>query len=87
MDFDRTAEYASHHGEEEGGKAEEEEGEETVSIGLEQWRFDFRGDIAIGGGFLDRELRLPFHILGQRNRHATARIGKPLGRRAPENGD
>lgn len=47
-----------HHGEEdgEGGEEEEEEGEETVSIGLEQWRFDFRGDIALGGGFLDRIL-------------------------------
>jgi iron complex outermembrane receptor protein len=44
-----------HHGEEgeeeEGG---EEEGEENVSIGLEQWRFDFRGDIALGGGFFER---------------------------------
>ncbi|MEP0393153.1 MAG: TonB-dependent receptor [Erythrobacter sp.] len=44
-----------HHGEE-GEEGEEEEGEEeeTVSIGLEQWRFDFRGDIALGGGFADR---------------------------------
>lgn len=45
-----------HHGEE-GEEGEGEEGEEeaeTVSIGLEQWRFDFRGDIAIGGGFADR---------------------------------
>ncbi|WP_209348814.1 TonB-dependent receptor [Pontixanthobacter sp. CEM42] len=43
-----------HHGEEEGEEEEEEEGEETVSIGLEQWRFDFRGDIALGGGFFER---------------------------------
>lgn len=42
-----------HHGEE-GGAEEEEEGEETVSIGLEQWRFDFRGDIALGEGFFER---------------------------------
>ncbi|MEO1222375.1 MAG: TonB-dependent receptor, partial [Pseudomonadota bacterium] len=44
-----------HHGEAgEEGEEEEEEGEETVSIGLEQWRFDFKGDIALGGGFADR---------------------------------
>ena len=45
-----------HHGEEEGEGAEEEEeeGEETVSIGLEQWRFDVRGDIALGDGFAER---------------------------------
>lgn len=45
-----------HHGEEEGegGEEEEEEGEETVSIGLEQWRFDVRGDIALGDGFAER---------------------------------
>ena len=46
-----------HHGEEEGegGEAEEEEeGEETVSIGLEQWRVDVRGDIALGDGFAER---------------------------------
>lgn len=45
-----------HHGEE-GEEGEEEEGgeaEENVSIGLEQWRFDFKGDIALGGGFADR---------------------------------
>jgi iron complex outermembrane receptor protein len=43
-----------HHGEE--GEEEEggEEEEENVSIGLEQWRFDFRGDIALGGGFFER---------------------------------
>ncbi|MEM1052675.1 MAG: TonB-dependent receptor [Pseudomonadota bacterium] len=44
--------HEGEEGEEEGG--EEEEEEETVSIGLEQWRFDFRGDIALGGGFADR---------------------------------
>jgi len=44
-----------HHGEDgEEEEGEEEEGEENVSIGLEQWRFDFRGDIALGGGFFDR---------------------------------
>ena len=43
-----------HHGEEEGGEEEEEEGEETVSIGLEQLRFDFSGDIALGEGFAER---------------------------------
>ncbi|MEM7779447.1 MAG: TonB-dependent receptor [Pseudomonadota bacterium] len=47
-----------HHGDEggeggEGGEGEEEEGEEVVSIGLEQWRFDFRGDIALGDGFFN----------------------------------
>lgn len=42
-----------HHGEE-GEEGEEEEGEEEeeiVTIGLEQFRADFRGDIALGGGF------------------------------------
>lgn len=45
-----------HHGEEgeEGGEEEEGEEEETVSIGLEQWRFDLRGDVALGGGFAER---------------------------------
>lgn len=49
-----------HHGEEEGegGEEEEEEEEETVSIGLEQWRFDFRGDIALGGGGLAERLKV-----------------------------
>ncbi|MBV7265254.1 TonB-dependent receptor [Erythrobacter ani] len=47
------AEHA--HGEEEGEDAEEEEeGEEVVTIGLEQLRVDFRGDIALGSGFLSR---------------------------------
>ena len=44
-----------HHGEEEGGEEEEEEeGEEIVSIGLKQWRGDFRADIALGEGFIER---------------------------------
>ncbi len=48
------------HGEEEGG-VEEEEGEEIVSIDLEQFRADLRGDIALGGGFFERlKLRAGF---------------------------
>lgn len=45
-----------HHGEEEGEGAEEAEGEEdeSVSIGLKQWRFDARGDFALGDGFFER---------------------------------
>ncbi|WP_435416789.1 TonB-dependent receptor [Parerythrobacter aurantius] len=39
---------AGHHGEEGG---EEEEGEETVSIGLEQFRADMRGSLDLGDGF------------------------------------
>ncbi|MEP0189675.1 MAG: TonB-dependent receptor [Erythrobacter sp.] len=38
----------------EGGEVEEEEEEEIVTIGLEQLRVDFRGDIALGEGFLSR---------------------------------
>ena len=45
-----------HHGEEEGG-AEEDGEEELVTIGLEQFRADFLGDIDIGDG-LFRRLRL-----------------------------
>lgn len=44
------------HGEE-GEEGEEEEGEEEeeiVTIGLEQFRADFRGDIALGDGFFQR---------------------------------
>ena len=44
-----------HHGEE--GEAEaagEEEGEELVTIGLEQWRADFKGDIYLGEGAFER---------------------------------
>ncbi|MEO0689218.1 MAG: TonB-dependent receptor, partial [Pseudomonadota bacterium] len=40
--------------EEEGGEEEEEEGEETVRLDIEQLRFDVRGDIALGSGFLSR---------------------------------
>ncbi|MGB7371907.1 TonB-dependent receptor [Erythrobacter sp.] len=46
-----------HHGEEGEDHDEDhggEEEEETVSIGLEQFRADFRGNIALGGGFFDR---------------------------------
>jgi iron complex outermembrane receptor protein len=45
---------AGHHHGEEGEEAEEEEGEAPVSIGLEQFRADLRGELALGGGFLDR---------------------------------
>ena len=46
-----------HHGEEEGEDADEEGGEEEeelVSIDLEQFRADMRGDIALGDGFFER---------------------------------
>ena len=36
------------------GEGDEEEGPETVSIGLRQYRADFRGDILLGDGFFDR---------------------------------
>jgi iron complex outermembrane recepter protein len=39
-----------HHGEE----GEEEEGEELVTIGLEQFRADFKGDIYLGDGAFER---------------------------------
>lgn len=39
------------HGEEGGAEEEEEEGEEIVSIGLEQLRVDMRAEIALGDGF------------------------------------
>jgi len=46
------------HGEEEHGHEEhghgEEEGEEIITIDLEQLRADFRGDIALGDGFFRR---------------------------------
>jgi iron complex outermembrane receptor protein len=44
-----------HHGEE--GEAEAagaEEGEELVTIGLEQWRADFKGDVYLGEGAFER---------------------------------
>ena len=50
---------AGHHHEGEGGEEEEEHGEEAVTIGLEQVRFDFRGEFELGSGFLDR-IRLRF---------------------------
>jgi iron complex outermembrane receptor protein len=42
------------HAEEEGGEGGEEEGEELVTIGLEQFRADFKGDIALGEGTFER---------------------------------
>ena len=42
------------HGEEGEEEEEEEEGEEIVSIDLEQFRADFRGDIALGDGFFEQ---------------------------------
>ena len=51
-----------HHGEE--GEAEAagaEEGEELVTIGLEQWRADFKGDVYLGEGAFERlKLRVGF---------------------------
>jgi iron complex outermembrane receptor protein len=42
------------HGEEEGGDAEEEKGEENVRIDLKQFRADFKGDIYLGEGAIER---------------------------------
>lgn len=43
-----------HHGEEGEETGEEgEEGEVPVTIGLQQWRADFRGEVALGDGFFD----------------------------------
>ncbi|MBX7458520.1 TonB-dependent receptor [Qipengyuania sp. 1NDH17] len=45
----------AHGEEEEGGELEiEEEGPETVNIGLRQYRADMRGDIRLGDGFFER---------------------------------
>ncbi|QZD91374.1 TonB-dependent receptor [Qipengyuania xiapuensis] len=47
----------AHHHEEDGDDADlgaEEEGPETVSIGLRQYRADMRGDILLGDGFFER---------------------------------
>ena len=46
----------AHHAHEEGEEAigEEEEGPETVNIGLRQYRADMRGDIKLGDGFIQR---------------------------------
>ena len=52
-----------HHGgeEPEGEGDAEEEGEELVTIGLEQFRADFLGDIALGSGLFERlRLRLGY---------------------------
>jgi iron complex outermembrane receptor protein len=43
-----------HHGEEGEEAGAEEEGEELVTIGLEQWRADFKGDIYLGEGAFER---------------------------------
>jgi iron complex outermembrane receptor protein len=48
-----------HHAEEGEAEEGEEHGDVPVSIDLEQFRGDFRGDIALGGGMFDR-LRLRF---------------------------
>ena len=48
---------AGHHLSEEGGEGEGEgkaEGEEIVTIGLEQWRADALADIALGDGFFEK---------------------------------
>jgi iron complex outermembrane receptor protein len=49
------AEHHHEEGEGEGGEEEEEHehGEEPVTIGMEQFRADFRAEIELGGGFLD----------------------------------
>ena len=50
-----------HHGEEGAAAAGEEEGEELVTIGLEQLRADFKGDIYLGEGAFQRlKLRAGF---------------------------
>jgi len=43
-----------HHGEEGEEEGAEEEGEELVTIGLEQFRADFKGDILLGEGAFER---------------------------------
>jgi iron complex outermembrane receptor protein len=45
---------ASHPHGEEGEGGEEEEGEELVTIGLQQFRADFKGDIFLGDGAFER---------------------------------
>jgi iron complex outermembrane receptor protein len=50
-----------HHGEEGEEEGAEEEGEELVTIGLEQFRADFKGDIYLGEGAFERlKLRVGF---------------------------
>lgn len=43
-----------HHGEEGEAEGGEEEGEENVTIGLTQWRADFRGEVELGDGFFEQ---------------------------------
>ncbi|SMF77348.1 TonB-dependent receptor [Allosphingosinicella indica] len=44
-----------HHGEEEGEDEDgHDHGEESVSIGMKQFRFDARGELEVGGGFVDK---------------------------------
>jgi iron complex outermembrane recepter protein len=45
---------AGHHHGEEGEEGGEEEGEELVTIGLQQFRADFKGDVYLGGGTFER---------------------------------
>lgn len=49
-----TRSGSGHHHGEEGEEGGEEEGEELVTIALQQVRADFRGDIALGDGFFSR---------------------------------
>lgn len=50
-----------HHGEEGEEEEGEEEGEEIITIGLEQFRADFKGDVYLGDGALERlKLRVGF---------------------------
>ncbi|ODP38184.1 TonB-dependent receptor [Sphingomonas turrisvirgatae] len=44
---------AAHGHEEEAGEEGHEHGEGPVTIGLKQWRADLRGEVNVGGGFLD----------------------------------
>lgn len=50
-----TAPGAGHaHGDEEGTGEDEEHGHDDVTIALRQFRADLRGELAFGGGFLDK---------------------------------
>jgi len=51
--------HAHGEGEGDGGDEVEEEGEEVVTIGLRQYRADFRGQLALGDGFFS-QLRTRF---------------------------
>ena len=48
------AHHAHEEGEDEAGEHVGEDGPETVSIGLRQYRADMRGDIRLGDGFFER---------------------------------